>query len=101
MDNYRIGDIEFKSESSHNDTYSLIRWKKTKPPSSDSSYCIYLAFFDKLHDGYNIEAVADRLLTAIEECPETVSVWRYAEDFLKLQTKAEQRKQLFEKHSES
>ena len=98
MDNYRIGDIEFKREGVEDNCYSLVRWTKTQGLSSDGSiYCFILAFFDKLDSGYNLEAVGDRLLKAIEECPETVLVWRYAEDFLRLQVEAERRKDLFEK----
>tara|TARA_B100001057_G_C22403165_1_gene776722 strand:+ start:194 stop:520 length:327 start_codon:yes stop_codon:yes gene_type:complete len=106
MDNYRIGDIEFKREGVEDNCHSLVkpstlmlvRWTKTQGLSSDgSNYCFTLAFFDKLNGGYNLEAVGDRLLRAIEECPETVLVWRYAEDFLRLEVEAERRKDLFEK----
>lgn len=92
--NYRVGAIEFRALSSNDpesDSYEIVRWSEGEDP-----YCYAIAFFDRFGSGYNIISVGPRLLEAVEECAETRFVWRYAEEFLKLEFEAEERKKRFE-----
>ena len=99
--NYRVGVIEFRYSNSA-EGYEIVRWEKTEPrvyekyAGKSADYCYTIAFFDKLPSGYNISSVGPRLLEAVEECPETRFVWRYAEELLKLEFEAEERKKRFE-----
>jgi hypothetical protein len=76
--NKRLNNIEFRW-SKANKLFELVRWVEGcyKP------YCYTIAFFRRGSESFFIESVGSRLLQAVDNCSDTIKVWRYAETVLR------------------